>query len=117
MNTTRPIVWVIKEQMVRDNAGSNPMDFSPAMVYGDLEFITRSDMPTHPHSGIRMNWDEDVARFIKNYDPDKDFIITTGQPVAIFMVGYALGCSGKIPRFLMWRREENRYRVFNASIV
>jgi len=111
---TKPIVYVVKEQMVRDATGSNPMDYSPAMAYGDIEFITRSDMPTYPNSSVRMTWNDDVARFVNAYDPDKDFIITTGQPTAIFAVGHALGASGKAPRFLIWRREENRYRVLET---
>jgi len=39
--------------------------------------------------------------------------VTTGQPTAIFAVGWALGRAGKVPRFLVWRREENRYRVLH----
>jgi hypothetical protein len=110
----RPKVYIIKEQMVRDATGSNSMDYSPAMMYGDIEFITRSDMPTYPNSTIRMKWNEDVARFVEAYDPGKDFIITTGQPTAIFAVGHALGVSGKVPRYLIWRREENRYRALDT---
>lgn len=110
----RATVFIIKEQMVRDSIGSNPMDYSAAMPYGDLEFITHSDMPVYPSSSVRVRWDGDVERFIKKYDPELDYIITTGQPVAIFSIGYLLGLSGKKPRFLLWRREENRYRVFDA---
>ncbi len=113
----KPIVFIIKEQMLRDPTGSNPMDYSPAMAYGDIEFITRSDMPLHPHSTVRMSWDDDVARFVEAYEPSRDFIITTGQPTAIFAVGHALGMAGKLPRFLVWRREENRYRVLDTPVA
>ena len=107
----RPIVWVIKEQVSQGNA----MDYSPAMMYGDLKFITRSDMPLHPHSSVQSVWSEDVARFVEEYDESRDFVITTGQPTAIFAVGHALGLARKIPRYLVWRREENRYRVLDVA--
>lgn len=112
----KPIVWVVKEQVVRGAIGANAMDYSPAMAYGDIEFITRNDMPTHPNSSIRDVWSNDVAKFVTAYDPSKDFIITTGQPTAIFAVGHALGVAGKSPRYLVWRREDNRYRVLDSQL-
>jgi len=113
---TNPIVWVIKEQMVRNDLGSNPMDYSPAMAYGEIEFITRTDMPLHPKSQVQLNWDEDVQKFAGKYDPEVDFIIATGQPTAIFAVGHALGLLNKTPRYLVWRREDNHYRVLETAI-
>ena len=113
----KPVVWVIKEQSVRSSTGSEAMDYSPAMNYGDIQFITRTDMPLHPRSSVRMVWDLDVASFVQAYDPATDFIITTGQPTAIFAVGFQLGVAGKTPRYLVWRREENRYRVLDIFPV
>lgn len=113
----KPVVWVVKEQVVRGAVGSNAMDYSPAMVYGDIQFITRSDMPLHPASTVRALWDEDVEDFVKKYDEERDYIITTGQPTAIFAVGHALGLEGKNPRYLVWRREEGEYRVLENSVT
>lgn len=111
----KPKVWVVKEQVLRNATGASAMDYSPAMFYGDIEFITRNDMPLHPNSSIRTVFEDDVKKFVDSYDPSRDFIITTGQPTAIFAVGYALGKSGKPPRYLVWRREENRYRVLDSQ--
>lgn len=111
-----PTVWVIKEQSVRNSTGSEAMDYSPAMTYGEIQFITSHDMPLHPRSSTQLNWDLDVASFVRNYDPATDFIVTTGQPTAIFAVGHRLGAAGKAPRYLVWRREENRYRVLDNSL-
>ena len=112
----RPTVWIIKEQSVRSSTGSEAMDYSPAMAYGEIEFITHQDMPLYPRSSVQMNWDLDVAVFVRQYDPLTDFIITTGSPTAIFAVGHQLGLAGKAPRYLVWRREENRYRVLDNSL-
>lgn len=109
-----PIVWACKEQVTRSAIGPVPMDYSPAAEFGDLEFITRCDIPLHIHSTVRELWESDVEAFVERYDPARDFIIVTGQPAAIFAIGYALGRAGKPPRFLIWRREENRYRVLNS---
>ena len=114
---TTSIVWVVKEQSVRDSTGSNAMDYSPAMAFGEIKFITRSDMPLHPSSSIQEAWNMDVTKFVTEYEPGLDFIITTGQPTAIFAVGHALGLAGKEPRYLVWRREESRYRVLESPFV
>ena len=111
----RPTVFIIKEQARRTDTGNEPMDYSPAMVYGDIEFVTKTDLPSYPNSSIQVNWNDAVADFVNKYDSERDLIITTGQPTAIFAVGHALGLAGKSPRFLMWRREENRYRVLDYT--
>lgn len=108
----RPRVFVVKEQSIRTaNGGSMPMDYSPAMEFGDLHFITTHDMPFYPRSSIQQVWNSDVLEFVETYNPAKDYIILTGQPTAMFCIGWALGRVGKMPRFLVWRREENQYRA------
>ncbi|CAB4168798.1 hypothetical protein UFOVP580_48 [uncultured Caudovirales phage] len=109
-----PTVWVVKEQLVRNSIGSEVIDYTPAAPYGDIRFITVNDIPLHQNSGITSRWFTDVATFAVEYDTSRDFIIATGQPTAIFAVGHALGLMQKNPRFLVWRREENRYRVLDV---
>lgn len=112
--SNRPIVWVIKEQMRRTGVGSEVMDFTPAMAYGELRFILKHDMPMNPGSPMMKDWWDSIDRFADRYDADRDFIIATGKPSDIFMVGWSLGAHLKHPRFLNWQREENRYRVFDT---
>lgn len=113
MKSENPTVWIIKEQMLRGEICPIPIDYTPAMEFGDIEFITHHDMPLYGKSSVQEHWNRDVVNFAKKYDPNRDFIITTGQPMAILAVGFVLGQEGKCPRFLVWRREENRYRVVN----
>jgi hypothetical protein len=116
---SNPIVYVCKEQMIRSDVGPVPMDFTPAMEYGEIEFITTHDIPLYTKSNVQRNWDMDVNEFVTKYDDTRDYIITTGQPTAIFAIGHRLGMVGKTPRFLVWRREENRYRpvVIQATVT
>jgi hypothetical protein len=115
----KPKVYVIKEQVTRGAIGPIVVDYSPAMEYGELVFITRSDMPSYPGSRVQEVWNADVLNFVSEYDENTDFIITTGQPSAIFTVGWVLGRAGKTPKFLMWRREESRYKplFFNPAML
>ncbi len=104
-----PNVRIIKEQMLRGETGPAPMDYSPAAAYGDLEFITTHDMPMYNRSMVQKAWNADAIRFSQEYNDDMDFVVTTGQPVAIFTAGWILGLVGKTPNFLVWRREEGKY--------
>lgn len=106
-------VWIIKEQVIRGDTGPIVMDYSAAMQFGELEFITTHDMPLYGRSSVQDMWNEDVQRFVEQYDEFEDYVVTTGQPTAIFAVGWALGVAQKTPRFLVWRREEGKYRVVN----
>lgn len=114
MAKNRPIVWIVKEQMRRMGQHTEPMDFSPAMSYGEIMFITRHDIPLYTSNSVQMSWELDVANFVMKYNESRDFIIATGQPTAIFAVGYALGLARKTPRYLIWRREDNCYRVLDT---
>ena len=110
-----PKIFIVKEQMIRGETGPIPMDYTPAMEYGDIEFITTHDLPMYGRSSVLDAWMEDVARFCRIYDPAHDFIVTTGQPMAIFMIGWMLARFNKTPHFLVWRREENRYRAVHFT--
>jgi hypothetical protein len=110
----KPIVWIVKEQMLRSSDQGIPMDYSPAMKYGELKFITEFDLPLHGRGTIQDHWYRDALRFAEVYE-ETDYIITTGQPMAIFMIGWMLGTYPKRPRFLVWRREENQYRVVDLD--
>lgn len=122
----RPQVWIVKEQVRRGASGPEAMDYTPAMKYGDLRFITDFDPPPHavPGSSVLRSWREKVNEFRNEFDPETDWIIASGQPTAMMMVAYLLGRQdgmnsefdsvhdGKArsaPRFLLWRREEGGY--------
>lgn len=104
----RPTVWVLKEQMKQGANGSSPMDYSPAYEFGDVCFITDFDLPTHPDSSIAKEWRKKISDFIRIFDPDRDFVILTGSPLAIFTLGRLLDACPKV-QILVWRREQNRY--------
>lgn len=116
MNSRQPIVWVMKEQTRRSVTGPEAMDYTPAMKYGELRFITDFDLPIHHGGTLTGAWWKSVEAFMHEYDPDRDFIVATGQPLAMVLIGFALGMCGAGPTFLIWRREENRYVPYKATI-
>lgn len=117
MPTRGPIVWVIKEQVKRGITGPEPMDYTPAFKYGEVRFITDFDMPIHQGGSLVRAWNAAASQFAKEYDEDTDFIIATGQPTAMVMIGWILGISDSLPRFLVWRREDNMYVPFTPAEI
>jgi len=117
MANSQPIVWVIKEQFKQGAGGPEPIDYTPAMQYGDVHFITEFDVPTGPSKAVRESWFEGVAKFCDDYDPKRDFVVLTGSPTALFLVGAMMADKGALPlRLLIWRREENRYIPFETDL-
>lgn len=112
-----PVIWICREQMMRGEGGSMVMDYSAAHQYGkDIRFITRIDMPQGRFAPSAMeSWRADVSNFARLYDPLTDYIIATGSPASIFSIGQALGEANKTPRFLVWRREDNHYRIQDGT--
>lgn len=113
----RPIVWVIKEQVRRGDTGPEVIDYSAALQFGDLEFITKHDIPLYNGSTVGEQWVNNVAEWVQQYDDEKDYIITTGQPIAIFLTGFMLSAARKAPRFLVWRREHGAYVPFDPMAL
>lgn len=107
----RPTVWIVKEQVRRGDAGTAPMDYTPAYAFGDIKFITEFDPPIYPGSNLLRNWEDQVRNFVKEYDPSNDYIILTGAPLAIFLIGAIVGQikSSHPVKILVWRREQNAY--------
>lgn len=107
----RPTVWVVKEQVKQGPTGAQPMDYTPAYQFGDLKFITDIDPPLHANSTVQTLWNDQVRRFISEFDTEHDWLILTGSPLAIARIGKFLGeLKSQHPvRVLVWRREQGRY--------
>lgn len=109
---SNPTVWVLKEQM-RGGDAKQVFDYTPAMKYGELRFATDFDLPLHPNSSVRAAWFTDVNVMISEFDAERDWLILTGQPLAIFVAGQMFAALGVTPRILVWRREQNAYVPFD----
>lgn len=106
-----PKVWIIKEQVKRmPGGGIEAMDYTPAMKWGELHFITDTDIPHYPGSSVAKEWTKKINKFVEQYDEQNDFIVCTGQPVAMVQIGFLMGKQLVAPRYLVFRREDNAYQ-------
>jgi hypothetical protein len=115
VNNKRPTVWVLKEQM-RGGDTRAPFDYTPAYKFGDLQFVTDFDLPIHGGSSLAREWHKNVDHCIGKMDAERDFVILTGQPLAMFTFGMKLTFSNTFPRVLVWRREQNEYVIHQPHL-
>lgn len=114
--TGRPIVWVLKEQVKSSASGITPMDYTAALKFGDLQFMTDFDIPLHHSSSVADEWFKAISRVVKVFDQERDYIILTGQPLAMFICGQMFQSAGIRPRILVWRRQQEMYVVYNSML-
>lgn len=115
-----PKVWVVKEQVRSSDHGPRVMDYTPAMEFGELQFITDLDIPMHPASTVTAEWTKAVKKFFNEYQAQTDYIVLTGHTLSIFLIGVIFGASrisGYSPKILVWRRDQGRYIVFDSKHV
>jgi hypothetical protein len=107
-------IYILREQIVRDASGTNsPVDYSPALDHGDsLSVVTRYEADqVIGGSEMAKNMVEDLRSFAMAYNPDKDYIIPTGAPTMILLVGMLLHAAGhRRVRMLKWSPRDRRYR-------
>lgn len=87
-----------------------PFDFSEAERFGDLEFVTHSDIHNPKGSPHNAELLRQIREKIKAYDPDEDFILPVGSPYVQGCVFMALGLRGiREVRVLRWSNRDRLY--------
>ena len=107
-------VFVTQQSLVRDNNGAwRPrFDLSPAMQYGDLEYIFGAGqialMPDAVADAAEERLDE------LGFNPDEDYLLATGDMVLGCQVAHLMmlrgGCS-----ILRWDAKLRTYSVYNLQ--
>lgn len=100
----KPIVWVVQE-------GKN--DYSPAEDFGEVRFITESDLRSMEDSRQNAAVEHDIIRFKASYAQGIDYIIPVGNPMLVVKIAMSLP-SGE-HKFLKWDGRRAAYIAFNVK--
>lgn len=74
---------------VTQEAKPGTIDYSPAKVYGNLEFLTIMDFSPEDDSIYNMVLIQELRAKLHDFNPETDYVVITGSPVvagAVFMV-------------------------------
>lgn len=98
-----PAVYIVEQQ---------PFDYTPATSYGELVFLNSPRLaPAAPNAP--SVWNRSVLHQLRhelaNYIAGFDYIVPTGGPVRMLLVGMILPEKGKRHKMLGWENRTKRY--------
>lgn len=96
-----PRVWVVQE-------GNN--DYAPAEDFGEVRFITSSDLRSVPGSKQNQHVASDIRKFKADYLAGVDYIVPVGNPMVIALTVMALQPGNH--NFLKWDGRRATYVPF-----
>ncbi len=105
-----PRVFIVEQQ---------PFDYTPATVFGHLEFLEADHLaPNAPNAPD--TWNRRVVHTLQkglsDYVADYDYVIPTGAPSRMLVVGMLLATKGKIHRILGWDNRQRRYMEYKINL-
>lgn len=105
-----PVVYIVTQQ---------PFDYTPATQYGTLYFLEPLKLaPASPNDD--GGWNKRLMVKLRNqlqdYRPGEDFIVPTGQPTMLTLVGMVLAQMGNFHKFLGWDSRAQRYHVYEVEL-
>lgn len=100
MKTTKPRVFVTQEVP--------SVDYTPAIDYGDLVFVTSNGdrLSPHPQSLNNTVIMEQIGRKLADFTHD-DYLVCTGAPAQMAIVAARLG--DRLKKLLVWDNREMKY--------
>lgn len=105
-----PKVFVIEQQ---------PFDYTPATVYGELVFMDSERLaPSAPNAPDTWNKTvlHSLRREISSYIPGYDYIVPTGAPSRMLVVGMLLAEKGRSHKMLGWDNRQRRYLEYVINL-
>ena len=111
MTDKQPKVFVVQE---------NPnLNYTPAERYGEVVFLTAiefSPMKNSPRNAAVL---ETVEVAMKRFDPSKDYLLLSGNPIIMGYVFHLAMTKSVEVRVLWWSRDDRRYNevLFNPDFI
>lgn len=109
-----PKVYIVQEPMKSDGKGGlRPMmDFTPALVYGDLEVLIESSRPLLTPAPLI----HELKRKLKDFGSD-DFLLAVGDPglIAVATMVASKINHGRV-NLLKWDRESRNYLKLSYEV-
>lgn len=87
------------------------LDYSSAEAWGPVVFLTRHDFTNIRGSLANEALVSELARKLRGFDPEKDWIIFSGSPFVFATVSLLLGLARhRQVKFLRWDNRDYLYR-------
>jgi hypothetical protein len=96
---------------------SDKMNYSPAEKYGDVHFVTGTDLSPMKNSHRNKEIEKDFKYFCTDYMPGSDYLVLTGSTVFVawFMMKLYQACPNKPHKILRWDNISRSYQVYTIE--
>jgi hypothetical protein len=108
--STTPVVYVVEQQ---------PFDYGPAAAYGEIKYLEkRKFAPASPSAPDTWNKTSihRIRQELSSYVPWYDYIVPTGSPTKMLVVGMVLAEKGQNHRLLGWDARSRRYLEYHIKL-
>lgn len=85
------------------------LNYLPAQSFGELVPLTRDDVSSVKGSLINTRIAQDVAHKLQDFNPNIDFIVSSGSPMVAAIVFMELGRRFKQVTVLRWSNRDQCY--------
>lgn len=95
---------------------NNKFNYADAERFGDIQFLTNREYSPLKNSLINRDILDEINTGMKDFDPDIDYLLLSGNPV---MIGYVfhLALTGKgYVRLLQWDGIQGQYREVHFRV-
>jgi hypothetical protein len=92
------------------------VDFTPALSFGEVEFITKEDVSPMPNSIRNEELVNKIRHTMTRFNPDEDYIVIAGSPYVAALVFYVLGRYRRV-RYIRMLRWSNRDRMYSPLTI
>lgn len=94
-----------------------PFDFAPAEKWGEVHFITKAQLRSHQQAGGNAQVKADINKFLREYRAGEDFIVLTGDPLAMWLLGASIEAAmpNQTHKILKWNARRADYTLFSLK--
>lgn len=105
---TKPKVFIVQE---------GPHDYTPALEFGELDFLATREITAVPMAISQSNRSEilEVKRKLAEYVPGFDYILLAGSPIMIACVVFILSKMRGEHLFLKWDNYKQGYLPYKLN--
>ena len=93
----------------------NSKNYAPAHQYGEPSFVTNLEYSSIKNSATNDVIHENIARMAGKFNPDKDFVLLSGDPVIIALVINAVLTKYGNVKILKWQSQDRIYVPITIS--
>lgn len=89
---------------------NNRLDYSPAEEFGDVVFMTAEEYKPVKSSLRNVEILQRIRAMMRTFDPERDYLVLTGNPVAIGFAFHLAASRYNSFRCLQWDRFSGQYK-------